>query len=295
MKRTYLLAFASIFALTGCVSRISNEEALKRVGEIEKHIVKDSDFYKTKLTAKRFEEFTYTNSATAEKSYVKQESEWKIEIFKKEKFIHYVSKAHAKLYTDFDRDRDSESEAKEDIEIWCYIQNKNYYFVENRVTINYTESKRWTSKTYSIIKDDDATMFFNNSLSNNIDLIKDFVGDATSKSYLKVAKVAFGNSKEKAEKSYKFSPYSGGEGSLKIKGSYRPGYMKNEDALIKTDDYKIRIKVEWVNSMINSISHKESGSATYKTETIKNLNKLNVSLSSKVSNDYPDLTGYKKV
>lgn len=289
MKRQLLLTILPVFALTGCVSKISNEEALKRISEISKKSVSEKDFYKSKFVVSKFEECKYTNSKINEYSYVKEESESLIEIIKDKKYIHVVDKRYAKTFTEFNRKRDAYFEEKYQRESWFYVKDKFFYAVDKLINQNISDSKQWEHKTYFVSKEEEASYYFNSNLGIYAGIMLEFLGNEVSSNYLAIASSAFsGNSK------YSFTPYSGGEGSLLIKGSFKTGQLVHEDTVIKTDDSKLDLKVEWTNYKLNLIDQKLNCSAKVKDESFSDYQKLNAKVYTNPSNRYPDLKSYEK-
>ena len=281
MKKIYGLMLVPVLALSGCVSKITNEEGVKRAEEIAKHEIKDADIQEVALKSKTFLEATVTQDGV--KSYMKMDMDFTFEISRKNKFVHYF--LGGELIEQEGKDKTS---SKGDSEYWLYI-NKDGEFISAYRTV---DEKGKETKTYSVVSSKLAEASFEASLEGVVGAMADNLKAETE--LAEVSAMLSQTEKEAKEEgmTYTVSAYSGGEGSLVVKGKVDVAAYEG----IKCEGSG-KVKYVWKDYMLTQVTSSMSASVDNAKDKISGSVKseINESVKFRVRASQPNLSGYKKV
>lgn len=278
MKKIYGLMLVPVLALSGCVSKITNEEGVKRAEEIAEHKLDVSEVKALKLESKSLIEADVTEDGV--RNYMKIEVENVTEFSKDKSFAHSYTK-YAATYIEGKNKNSSSSEA----EYWAYVKDEKFVAATRSV-----DNAGKETKVYSEVGSA-AAATFKASLAS---LVEGLVPELKAETLLKTA-VAILSSTEKEQKEagmvYKVQAYSGGEGSLVVKGSVDvtayEGYKGTGSG---------KVKYAWDNYMLKEVSVEMKATADDSAKKAKG----SVSVSTKESvklrcrPSYPNLKEFKK-
>lgn len=272
MKRNYCLVFVSLFALTGCASKISVADAKTRASEIRQHEISDEEVNEIKITS------TSTMTLKAKTSYLTLDttmtSDALYEVSAEKNFIHSYTKSEGVSSAGVN-------------EAWFYVKDNVFYSVSRQVN-GETETAQYTKVEGS----DAAVAAFSNSLKEMVSEIKAGMAYA-SKDSLDIVDALSENGETEMELydgvkvKGTLTPYSSGEGSLIIKGSLSLDKFAGIEGKAKSS-----VLLSWDKNLINeaTIKFDWSGKKDDETGSISILNSQKVAGKAKVS--YPDLSKY---
>ena len=275
MKRNYCLVFVSLFALTGCASKISVADAKTRASEIRQHEIADDEVKEIKITS------ASTMTLKAKTSFLTLDmtatSDALYEVSAEKNFIHSRTKSEGAMY----------GSSAGEYETWFYVKDNVFYNVSRQVK-GETETAEYTK----VEGNDAAVAAFSNSLKEMVSEIKSGMAYA-SKDSLDIVDALSENGEAEMElyegvkAKGTLTPYSSGEGSLIIKGSLSLDKFAGIEGKAKSS-----VLLSWDKNLINeaTIKFDWSGKKDDETGSISILNSQKVAGKAKVS--YPDLSKY---
>lgn len=272
MKRNYCLVFVSLFALTGCASKISVADAKTRANEIRQHEISDEEVKEIKITS------ASTVTLKAKTSFLTLDmtmtSDALYEVSAEKNFIHSYTKSEGGSSAGVN-------------EAWFYVKDNVFYNVSRQVN-GETETAQYTK----VEGNEAAVTAFSNSLKEMVSEIKAGMAYA-SKDSLDIVDALSENGDTEMElydgikAKGTLTPYSSGEGSLIIKGSLSLDKFGGIEGKAKSS-----VLLSWDKNVINeaTIKFDWSGKKDDETGSISILNSQKVAGKAKVS--YPDLSKY---
>lgn len=278
MKKIYGLLMVPVLALSGCVSKITKEEGIARAKEIAEHKVDASEIKALRIESKMKIEADLTEDK--ERKYTLMNVEGVTEFSRDKSFAHSLVKTETKsIYG-----KTTESD-KGELESWSYV--KDDVFVTAMRTV---DEKGKESKVYTEVKSGAAAAF---KLSLEA-LVKEAVVELQAKEYLASVQSMLATTDEEFKKEgaeYKIQAYSGGEGSLVVKGSF---------TLTKYEGYEGKgsgsVKYAWDNYLLQEINVQMKAEANDKekkaTGSVELVTQEKVAFRCRVAQ--PNLKDYKK-
>ena len=272
MRKIYTLVFASMFALTGCASKITVAEAKTKANEIREHEIADEDVKELKASQKSKVQVKTEGSVVNLDLNV--EAEMVYEISASKNYVHYIQKASGTLY-----DTDQEG--------WMYVKDNVFYQAMRTVDDGVEKLE------YSKVEGDAASVeAFNKTLEYGIKSVKESIKAASDEGLAIVDELPEeGESKvelyEGIEVDAKLGAYSSGEGSLIVKGNFVMNDFNGVNGKASGS-----YSVSWDKYMISECTAKFnfSGKDGDKTATVKVEQEEKLSHSFRAS--YPDLSKY---
>lgn len=274
MKRNYCLVFVSLFALTGCASKISVADAKTRANEIRQHEITDEEVKELRIAT------TSVMETKAKTSYLT------LDMKSSQEMIYEVSAEKSFIHT-YDKSESSMSEANGEEEFWCYVKDSVLYTV-TRVVSGENETKEYSKIEAAEV----AANEFKNSLEDMVANLKDGIKLASNQSLEMVDTLGENGETEfeiytgvKAKGT--LTPYSSGEGSLILKGSLSIDNFQGIEGKAKSN-----VLLSWDKSFIKEATVKFdwSGKKDDETASLSVLSSQKVEGKAKVS--YPDLSKY---
>ncbi len=279
MKKIYGLMLIPVLALSGCVSKITKEEGVKRADEILKKKVDLSD-----TKALRFEadmSMLGDLKQAGKKNYSKVSTSGVMEFSKEKSYFHKLEKDESASETS-----SSKSNEKSEVETWGYVKD-DVFITAVRTVNDGKETKKYTEVKSSAVSAFKAAL-------------KGIVGSATaeleagSKELLETVKGLLSATEEELKKqgeNYTVQAYSGGEGSLVVKAS---GELNQYEGIAGTGSASS--KYVWDNYILSEVAVEMKGTANDKEN--KTEGKFEMTMNQKVQFrcrvSYPNLSGYKK-
>lgn len=277
MKKIYGLMLVPVLALSGCVSKITNEEGVKRAQEIAEHKIDTSEIKALKMESKNFIEADVTQDGV--RNYFKLDIHTVTEFSKDKSFAHTLMKMSSSSIEGKDK-----SESQTEVEFWAYVKDEKFV-AATRSVLSGKETK-----IYSEVESG-AAAAFKVALEG---VLGDSLEELQGLEYLPSVQAMLSLSeKEQKEEGmvYKVTAYSGGEGSLVVKGKVD---------ITEYEGFKGKgsgsIKYAWDNYMIKQVkvSMKAEANDTEKKATGKVAIDSVDNVKFKCRPSYPNLKDYKK-
>ena len=283
MKKIYGLMLVPVLALSGCASKISNEEAEKRAKEIAAHEVKDEDLNKLRLEGSSSAKFSGKYN---EKSYSFEGSTESVSEFSLEKKFAYLSRKESEKTVI----NGKTVESKEEHESWYYMKGESFFMV-SRDVVGGKETKEYSEYTGAY-----ATAYYASVFGTAKETAIGLLAGTDSLTEC----VGMLKQTEKEAKSegctYKVGAYSSGEGSLIIKGKAVATKFEVLEFVEAEGNGSARLKFVWDNYKFVESSYSYSFTAKDSAKKVegKISGKSNSKVSDKVNLATPDLKGYTK-